>query len=122
MDLTESATSNCSLCDRTINKNIHGFARLPCNHEFHIRCLIPACENYYSLSDIMHDTKWTNREYKKYRYISTWPARRGHSNPQIDKGVWFGNDMYNPYSENGDAHTGQPTTKYPNVPTCRNCF
>jgi hypothetical protein len=80
------------------------------------------CENYYSLSDIMHDTKWTNREYKKYRYISTWPARRGHSNPQIDKGVWFGNDMYNPYSENGDAHTGQPTTKYPNVPTCRNCF
>lgn len=80
------------------------------------------CETHNNLSQIMHNNKWTSREYKKYKYISTWPARRGHSNPQIDKGMWFSNDMYNPYSENGSAHTGQPKTKYPNTPTCRNCF
>jgi len=80
------------------------------------------CENHNNLSHIMHNTGWTNREYKKYRYVSTWPARRGHSIPRIDKRVWFSNDIYNPYSENGDVHTGKPKTKYPNTPTCKNCF
>lgn len=80
------------------------------------------CETHNNLSQIMHNNKWTSREYKKYRYISTWPARRGHSDPQLNKSVWYGNDMYNPYSENGDSHTGQPKTKYPNTPTCTNCF
>ena len=40
---------NCSLCDRVILSETQGFAQLPCNHYFHIRCLVPACDNYYNM-------------------------------------------------------------------------
>lgn len=39
----------CSLCDKIIHSEINGFAKLPCNHIYHIRCLVPACDNYYNM-------------------------------------------------------------------------
>jgi hypothetical protein len=102
------------------NKDISQFSHDPIF--FQIRDKYQSYCNQQNLSHIMHDTKWTNKEYKKYRYISTWPGQRGHAEPQIDKGVWFSNDMYTAFSPDGLYHNGQPKTKYPNTPTCRNCF
>lgn len=39
----------CSLCEKIIHSEITGFAKLPCNHIYHIRCLVPACDNYYNI-------------------------------------------------------------------------
>lgn len=103
------------------NKDISQFSHDPMY--FKVRDKIyDYVKNKYNLSDIMHDTKWRNKEYKKYRYVATWPGQRGHAEPQLDKNVWFSNDMYSAFSLDGNYHTGEPKTKYPNTPTCRNCF
>ncbi len=37
----------CALCTNPILMEVHGFAQLPCKHTFHLRCMVPACNQFW---------------------------------------------------------------------------
>jgi hypothetical protein len=38
----------CALCTNPILMEVHGFAQLACKHTFHLRCMVPACNQFWS--------------------------------------------------------------------------
>ncbi len=38
----------CALCKNTILMEVQGFSQLPCKHTFHLRCMVPACNQFWS--------------------------------------------------------------------------
>ncbi len=37
----------CALCTNPILIEVHGFAQLACKHTFHLRCMVPACNQFW---------------------------------------------------------------------------
>jgi hypothetical protein len=37
----------CALCKNTILMEVHGFAQLACKHTFHLRCMVPSCNQFW---------------------------------------------------------------------------